>query len=939
MGLARVECRTIGIISASVGSNQLLESVPQLIWISDAAGAVNYVNSRWCAFTGLTLAQSIDAGWFAAVDPRTVDGVRTAWDAAVRDAHGTFESRQRLRRADGALVWFVSRATPLVGADGAATGWIGTHTDISAEVDIEDALTASEERYRRILDTAQEGIWIVDIDGRTRYVNERLCHMLGYSADELYDTPFVDYLHPTFISGALDGFARRVSGDPGQTEYRYSRRDGDDLWANVASSPLRDAEGKPNGALAMLSDVTERKEMELRLATAAAEYRSLAEATPQIVWTANALGELDYVNARWSEFSGNSFGQAQQWGWLRIVHPDDAAAFLTHWRSTVASGEVFEGTVRLRRADDAFRWHVVRAQQLVTPSGATRWFGTMTDIDDERRSARHLDIVARTSSILSGSFDRTELLDGLATLIISQLARYVLIAMLDEDGHLTVVGSAHREAAFDRELRTLRGTRPLLPELEAAAALRISNCVTFTGTIGDLQNPLLVQPEFRTLLLAAGAGSFVCAPLHARGSTIGVILAYATPGGAFTGAELAIFTEIAERAGVALENAALYARESRVSATLQQALLPSRLPEIAGLRFDALYQPGATEAQIGGDWYDAVELADGRVLVSIGDVTGRGLRAAVIMGRVRQAIEALATYQTDPTELLNAADAVLRRAHPDAIVTAVVGVIDRTRNTFSYATAGHPCPIVRAPGSPPIVLPGHGLPLGLRDSDQPPTSTIALPTGALIALYTDGLTESTRDVMEGERRLNAAIADDAIAFGPAPAHALAQRILFDGSTDDVAVFTVRVEAAATVATARSESPLRGDWSMHWSFDVRDPRTTRDVRQLFMGYLRAKGKSGEDYDSAELVFGELLGNVVRHAPGLADVEVEWRSAAPVLHVLDRGTGYDTRDTLPDADSESGRGLFLVTHLTQEFTVTRLPGYGAHARAVLMIERAD
>ena len=125
--------------------------------------------------------------------------------------------------------------------------------------------------------------------------------------------------------------------------------------------------------------------------------------------------------------------------------------------------------------------------------------------------------------------------------------------------------------------------------------------------------------------------------------------------------------------------------------------------------------------------------------------------------------------------------------------------------------------------------------------------------------------------------------------------------------------------------------------MHWSFDARDARSTRDVRELFLAYLRAKGKQDADYAGAELVFGELIGNVVRHAPGTVDIEVEWRGDAPVLHVLDRGPGYDRAEALPPTLSETGRGLYLVATLTREFTVTRLPGYGSHARAVLPIDR--
>ncbi len=234
---------------------------------------------------------------------------------------------------------------------------------------------------------------------------------------------------------------------------------------------------------------------------------------------------------------------------------------------------------------------------------------------------------------------------------------------------------------------------------------------------------------------------------------------------AFDGNDATLLDELAARASVAIENAELYQREHHVAVTLQRAMLPAALPAVEGVAFDAVYYPGATEAEIGGDWYDAIALADGNVIVSIGDVTGRGLTAAVIMGRMRQAIEALAMYEPDPVRLLDAADGVLRRAHPDAIVTALVGLLDVRAGTLTFATAGHPPPFVRDPDGAVRRLPAHGLPLGLRDGPQPPATTVVLPPGALCVFFTDGLVESTRDIAEGERRLVAALQDDALAHG------------------------------------------------------------------------------------------------------------------------------------------------------------------------------
>jgi len=142
--------------------------------------------------------------------------------------------------------------------------------------------------------------------------------------------------------------------------------------------------------------------------------------------------------------------------------------------------------------------------------------------------------------------------------------------------------------------------------------------------------------------------------------------------------------------------------------------------------------------------------------------------------------------------------------------------------------------------------------------------------------------------------------------------------------DDVAVLTLRLSDGP--GTAR-------DWTMRWRFDPRDWRRAYDVRETLVQTLRAYGPN-VDLPAAELVFGELVGNAVRHAPGFVDVELTWDDATtPVLHLIDDGPGYVPRISMPSADAESGRGLYIVAQLTREFTVTQL-ARGAHARAVLL-----
>ncbi len=267
--------------------------------------------------------------------------------------------------------------------------------------------------------------------------------------------------------------------------------------------------------------------------------------------------------------------------------------------------------------------------------------------------------------------------------------------------------------------------------------------------------------------------------------------------------------------------------------------------------------------------------------MSIGDVTGRGLTAAVIMGRMRQAIETLAAYEPDPVRLLDAADGVLRRAHPDAIVTALVGVLDLRAGTLTYATAGHPAPFVRGTDGSVRQLPAHGLPLGLRDGGQPPATTVVLPPDALTVFFTDGLVESTRDIDEGERRVIAALRDDDVAHARSSAASLVARVLPEGARDDVAVLTVRT---------RTRTADAAPWTYRWRFDPRDRARAHDVRDTLLEAI-AQNQPAIDVATAQFVFGELVGNAVRHAPGDVEVELAWTpDGSPALTVTDDGPGF-------------------------------------------------
>jgi serine phosphatase RsbU (regulator of sigma subunit) len=227
--------------------------------------------------------------------------------------------------------------------------------------------------------------------------------------------------------------------------------------------------------------------------------------------------------------------------------------------------------------------------------------------------------------------------------------------------------------------------------------------------------------------------------------------------------------------------------------TFSAAFVPLPLPEITDLAFDAVYLPADEEARVGGDWYDVIQLDGDHVLVSIGDVAGHGLAAALSTVKLRQAIIGSALDERDPAAILHRAGRAFALVD-DSIATALVVIFDRRSRRFRYAIAGHPAPIVATPGHAAL-LPGvHGIPLGIDPKMRYESFEHALLDGELLVFYTDGLIEARHTIIEDELRLLAASRE--AAAGRFDARGVAHAML--GTTpipDDVAILTLRIADA------------------------------------------------------------------------------------------------------------------------------------------------
>jgi len=549
------------------------------------------------------------------------------------------------------------------------------------------------------------------------------------------------------------------------------------------------------------------------------------------------------------------------------------------------------------------------------------------------RSAERLLYLARAGEALSETLNVDAVLATLEQMVIPRLATFAFVMLMDEHGDPSETRIYHADT------KQLANLQAIIAELKlSAGSFWLANRIASSG-VGER------IPSIEEMLETSSmAGSYrlwvrrfvdetklrqaMGVPLRAHGETLGVLFVADSAEQVYSDEDLRFLEELARRAASAIGNAQSYERQQKALEMMQRALLPAKLPRVPEFAFDVVYAPGDDEALIGGDWYDAFQIPDGRIAISIGDVTGRGLIAAVLMGKVRHSISAISYYETNPVKMLDVADATLRRRNDEVIVTAFVGLLDPKEHTFTYATAGHPAPFWKRADGSILMLPCHGLPLGVRSHDEASPVTVKLGAGDLLLLYTDGLTESTQDLIAGERRVRETLETLPEERQEDAAHYLLEKVLPTGSRDDVAILSV--EVSTDRSTSKNELDL--------SFDARDLRMAHEARRIFMSFLRELAAPDADFDGAELVFGELVGNVVRHAPGEIRVTTGWQDGFATLTVCDRGGGYDGVTHLPrDPLSESGRGLFLVNALTRHFEVSPRPNGGMEATAILNVAR--
>lgn len=316
----------------------------------------------------------------------------------------------------------------------------------------------------------------------------------------------------------------------------------------------------------------------------------------------------------------------------------------------------------------------------------------------------------------------------------------------------------------------------------------------FAGRVAATRRPVVIDDVDLTkvlnpVLIEKGIRSLVGVPMVVEGDLQGVLHVGTLAKREFTETDIHLLQVAADR--VALATQARRARHERAAATaLQGSLLPTHFPEIAGIEFSARYR-ASERGGIGGDWYDVFVLPNGRLAVAIGDAMGHGLRAAVVMSRLRSTLRAYAIETTEPADVLTRVDRKFQHFETNELATVLYGVFEPGLDRIRFATAGHPPPLLACPGKGAayVTLPVDP-PLGAGASRARRTGSVDLPPETLLFLYTDGLVER-RDVA-----LDAQLdqLSRTVSYGAADkvcAATIAGMLAGEPVTDDVAVLCIR----------------------------------------------------------------------------------------------------------------------------------------------------
>jgi PAS domain S-box-containing protein len=646
------------------------------------------------------------------------------------------------------------------------------------------------------VESSDDAILSKDTKGVITSWNPGAERIYGYGADEAIGRP-ISILIPGHRRGEERRILDRVLSGERIEHYETERvtKDGRQIVVSLTVSPLRDAQGTPQGASVIARDISGRH----RTLSLASRLQALTSALSKEITRERALTVLldQAVSALGADAGAvgivNAAGDEVELMGTK-GHSDEG---LAPWRSfplelnvpmsvAIRSGEGVWTTSHEELGDRfpalAGQGEQFKSLAVIPLSIEQRPFGAVSlsfkrprtfDVEEraflsaaaqqaahtlerarlyeaQKQMSERLEFLAEASELLAGSLDSDEILRKLADLVVPRIADWCGIELVDDDGTLRNVAVAHVDPTRIELADELRQRYPIDPDAETGVpqVIRTGRSELYTEITDEMLVAAARDDEHLRIMRELGLLSAMTVPLRARGRSIGAVSFVAAESGLrYDEHDLELAEDLARRAALAIDNSMLFRREHETAVVLQRSLLPQSLPELDGIDFAALYEPAAPGLEVGGDWYEVVPRDDGSVAVTIGDVAGRGVRAASVMGRVRPALRAVVAEGHPPEEAIRRLDTLIRESGEGPEMATVFHLhYDPETEQGEYVRAGHPPALLRLPDGSVATLDGRGVaPLGILDQDEFRPHKVSIPRGSLLLLYTDGLIERRGD--------------------------------------------------------------------------------------------------------------------------------------------------------------------------------------------------
>jgi PAS domain S-box-containing protein len=562
----------------------------------------------------------------------------------------------------------------------------------------------------------------------------------------------------------------------------------------------------------------------------------------------------------------------------------------------------------------------------VPVAGQPLFTGYLRDITDRRKAEKdRTDLLALEQEARADAERANRRLNQIQTILEAALAHLSLEDLLPEilqriaDILHTDIGTILLVNEEDANLR-VRSSIGVDDQRAREAVIPVGEGIA--GSVTLRREPMIVdlaEDATDKAELYEGMRSLLAVPLLIEGRSIGVLVVGAREGRRFSDEDARLLDFAADRIAIAIENASLYEREHRVAMMLQRALLPDRLPGRPGIDLAARYVPGSSGVMVGGDWYDVVVLDDKRLGIAIGDVVGRGARAAAIMGQLRHSLRAFALDGAHPAELLGKLNSALTDDVTSDMATIFYLEMNEETGDVVYASAGHPPPLLRrASGSVEMLEAPGGIPVGTWPDATYTEATTHLDAGDTLILYTDGLVEEREiPIDEGMIKLSEGAAAAPRSMDDYCDMLLRHMFGDEEPDDDIAILAVHR------STSR-HATFSGSFASH-------PSAVGAMREKVQRWLESLGVHPHDTYDVTLAVTEAAANAIEHPQ---DSETHDFQVNGVMHgdrleldVRDHGRWREA------APSDRGRGLLLMRGLMDQVEIERL----AHGTRLQMRKR--